>query len=68
MKLELADLLDAGEVADVLGLARRQAVSTYRKRYSDFPPPVIEKSSGKCQLWMRSDIEKWALTRPGRKN
>jgi predicted DNA-binding transcriptional regulator AlpA len=53
------DLLDAGEVAEVLGLARRQAVSTYRARYSDFPEPRVSKNSGMCDLWLRADIEAW---------
>lgn len=60
MKLDPADLLDAGEVAQLLGLARRQAVSTYRRRYSDFPAPVIDKNSGKCALWLRQDVEAWS--------
>lgn len=62
MKIDPADLLDAGEVAELLGLARRQAISTYRSRYADFPPPVIDKNSGKCALWRRQDIEAWART------
>ena len=32
MKIDPDDLLDATEVADVLGLAHRQAVATYRSR------------------------------------
>ena len=60
MKIDPEDLIDAGEVAELLGLARRQAVSTYRSRYADFPAPVIEKNSGKCALWLRRDVERWA--------
>ena len=38
---ELDALIDAGEVASILGLAHRNSVSTYRSRYVDFPvrPP-----------------------------
>lgn len=54
------DLLDAGEVAEILGLSTRSAVSAYRGKYADFPEPYIEKSGGKCILWLRSDIERWA--------
>lgn len=54
------DLLDAGEVAELLGLARRQAVSTYRSRYADFPAPTVERNSGMCVLWARDDVESWA--------
>jgi predicted DNA-binding transcriptional regulator AlpA len=63
VKIDPADLLDAGEVAELLGLSRRQAVSTYRSRYSDFPAPIVEKNSGKCDLWLRSDVESWASSR-----
>jgi predicted DNA-binding transcriptional regulator AlpA len=56
-----ADLLDAHEVAHLLGLARREAVSTYRRRYRDFPEPTIEKS--RCVLWLRADVEAWARGR-----
>jgi predicted DNA-binding transcriptional regulator AlpA len=59
--IDPADLLDATEVAAVLGLAHRQAVSTYRGRYDDFPAPVVTKS--RCLLWLRADIEAWAARR-----
>lgn len=55
------DLLDATEVAGLLGLSSRTAVSVYRGRYDDFPAPVIEKS--RCVLWHRSAIEQWASGR-----
>lgn len=63
VKVDLEDLLNATEVAAVLGLAHREAVSTYRQRYADFPKPVMKK--GTCVLWLRHDIEAWA-TRGGR--
>jgi hypothetical protein len=63
VKIDPEDLLDAGEVADLLGLARRQAVSTYRSRYPDFPAPIVSKNSGKCDLWLRGDVEAWAVAR-----
>jgi predicted DNA-binding transcriptional regulator AlpA len=59
--VEPADLLDSSEVAVLLGLSRFNAVSTYRRRYADFPEPAIEK--GRCILWRRTDIERWAKTR-----
>jgi predicted DNA-binding transcriptional regulator AlpA len=61
VKIDPEDVLDANEVADLLGLAHRQAVSTYRKRYDDFPEPVIEKA--RCVLWRRQDVEAWAGSR-----
>jgi len=60
MKIDPADLIDAHEVAEILGLATNRAVSTYRQRYDDFPLPALEKGSGKCILWLRADIYQWA--------
>jgi predicted DNA-binding transcriptional regulator AlpA len=57
VKIDTSDLVDANEVAALLGLARRQAVSTYRRRYEDFPAPVVEK--GQCVLWLREDVRRW---------
>lgn len=59
-KVDLADLIDAGQVADLLGLSRRGAISTYRSRYDDFPEPVRSSDGGRCLLWLRQDIEGWA--------
>ncbi len=59
MLVDTDDLLDAAEVAEVLGLARPSSVSTYRLRYEDFPVPVIDKASKKCMLWLRADVEGW---------
>jgi predicted DNA-binding transcriptional regulator AlpA len=60
MNVDTADLLDASEVAQVLGLSSANGVSVYRRRYEHFPTPVVEKASGKCVLWLRSDVEAWA--------
>jgi len=61
VKIEPNDLLDAHEVASIVGLNRGGNVSLYRRRYEDFPEPVIEK--GRCTLWRRQDVEHWAATR-----
>jgi predicted DNA-binding transcriptional regulator AlpA len=61
MKVDPKDLLNAKEVAAALGLAHREAVATYRRRYEDFPHPLITK--GTCVLWLRQDVEKWAQSR-----
>lgn len=63
MQVNTEDLVDAGEVAELLGLGQRQSVNTYRKRYPDFPEPVITKNSGLCTLWLRQDIERWNANR-----
>lgn len=60
MLVETSDLIDSHEVAAILGLASHTAVSTYRRRYPDFPEPVIErKSGGRCTLWRRQDVVPW---------
>ena len=59
MKIDPQDLIDAHEVAHLLGLASNRVVSTYRARYEDFPEPTLTKGAGKCVLWLRSDIEAW---------
>ena len=64
--IDSADLLDANEVATILGLSHREAVAVYRHRHPDFPTPAVEKGSGKCVLWNRSDIEAWRVKHPAR--
>lgn len=64
-KIDTADLVSAAEVADMLGLAQHNSVTTYLRRYSDFPRPVVEKSSGHIRLWLRQDIEAWHGDRGG---
>ena len=45
----------------MLGLSNWRGGHVYRRRYADFPTPIIEK--GRCLLWKRSDVEKWAAER-----
>lgn len=58
MLVDTNDLIDSTGVAGVIGLNSYRSVATYRDRYEDFPEPAIER--GKCILWVRSDIERWA--------
>jgi hypothetical protein len=59
MKIETGDVVDPAEVAEIIGINNVNGVSVYRRRYEDFPEPVIEK--GKCILWLRQDVERWAV-------
>lgn len=61
--VNLDDLLDAAAVAAMLGLSSATAVSTYRARYDDFPAPAWVATSGRCQAWLRQDLEAWARSR-----
>ncbi len=63
MKVDPSDLVDSSEVAEILGLSSSTAVSTYRGRYEDFPQPVVTKGSGKCVLWLRSEVLAWGENR-----
>ena len=58
MKVDPAELLDIREVAAIIGLDNPNGVSVYRRRYPDFPTPVVDK--GRCLLWRRQDVEAWA--------
>jgi hypothetical protein len=54
------DLIDSQIVAEILGLAHRNSVTTYLRRYPDMPRPVVELGRGRVRLWLRTDIEAWA--------
>lgn len=62
-RVDIDDLIDVGEVARLLGLSHKNSVSTYAKRYRDFPRPVIEFADQKCRLWLRPEIESWISQR-----
>jgi hypothetical protein len=57
--------MDAGEVAELLGLAGRKVVAANRSKapgmWREFPEPVIER--GPCHFWLRQDVERWAARR-----
>lgn len=57
------DLVDAQWIAELLGLAQRNTVSGYQRRYPDMPRPIIDLGKGRPRLWRRSEIEKWAKAR-----
>lgn len=58
-KVDPDDLIGAAEVQAILGLSHPSSVTTYLKRYSDFPQPVIDVSSSRIRLWRRQDIIRW---------
>lgn len=57
------DLIDSQEVADLLSLSHRSSVTTYLRRYDDFPRPAVERGKGRTRLWIRADIRAWAARR-----
>ncbi len=59
------DLIGAAEVQHILKLSHPNSVTTYLKRYPDFPRPVVDLSESRVRLWLRQDIEQWDLERKG---
>jgi predicted DNA-binding transcriptional regulator AlpA len=57
--VDLDDLLDSAGVAEVLGISGARSVSTYRSRDPEFPEPVLVSMGGRCQYWVRQDVEAW---------
>jgi glutathione-regulated potassium-efflux system ancillary protein KefG len=53
------DVIDAQGAAELLGLAQRNTVSQYQRRYTDMPRPIIDLGQGRCKLWLRSELEEW---------
>ncbi|MDA9293047.1 hypothetical protein N9Q18_01035 [bacterium] len=62
-KVNTEDLIGAAEVAEILGLAQHNSVSTYLRRYEDFPQPVVDLPNSRVRLWLRQDINAWRKTR-----
>ncbi len=62
--VDVDDLVDAVEVAAILGLSSPRAVYVYQDRYADMPRPAIDLGPNKARLWVRSEIEAWSSQRP----
>ncbi len=62
-KIDVDDLIDANGVAEMLGLAQRNAVSLYQRRYPDMPRPVVDLGAGRCKLWSKNAIQRWVQSR-----
>jgi glutathione-regulated potassium-efflux system ancillary protein KefG len=62
-RVDTEDLIDAHDVAEILGLAHSNSVSTYQRRYLDMPRPVVSRGNGRTLLWLRSEIEAWKSSR-----
>ena len=58
--VDVDDLIEAAEVAEILGLSKRNAVSLYQRRYVDMPRPLVVRSEGRTLLWSRIEMTAWA--------
>lgn len=56
-------LIDAHQVADLLGLAHSNSVHTYQRRYPDMPRPVLDLGEGRSRLWLRPQMQRWVRGR-----
>ena len=61
--LDAEDLIDAQGVAELLGLAQRNTVSAYQRRYPAMPRPVVDLGKGRCKLWLGTEIKRWRTYR-----
>jgi hypothetical protein len=57
--VDVDDLIDAQEVARLLGLKHRTSVATYQRRYPLMPRPVVDLSASRTRLWLRSEVAEW---------
>jgi predicted DNA-binding transcriptional regulator AlpA len=62
--IDTDDVIDAQGMAELLGLAQRNTVSLYQRRYPTMPRPVLDLGQGRCKLWLRSEVEEWQSKRP----
>jgi predicted DNA-binding transcriptional regulator AlpA len=65
-KVDVDDLIDAREVADMLGLSSPRAVAVYSSR--GLPEPIIDRGPNTAKLWLRQDIERWKKDRKNSKS
>lgn len=61
--VDIDDLVDAAQVAELLGLSQPNSVYLYQARYADMPRPVVDRGPHRARLWLRSDIESWTRSR-----
>lgn len=57
--VDVDDLADAHDVAELLGLAQPNSVHLYQRRYSDMPRPVLDRGGRRARLWLRSEVVNW---------
>lgn len=65
-KFDADELVGAADVAAILRLSHASSVTTYLRRYPDFPKPVVDMSTSRIRLWRRQGIELWQKTRAER--
>lgn len=54
----MAELMDTGDIAKLLGLSREHVTDRLTKRH-DFPAPVMDVSQ-RLRRWAAADVRAWA--------
>lgn len=67
-QVDVDDLVDARQVAQILGLTHPNTVHQYQQRYPEMPRPVYAPGARRAQLWLRGDVEAWAASRAVRRD
>ena len=62
-RIDVDDLIDAADVAAILGLAYPNSVYSYLTRYPGMPRPVFDRGPKRAKLWLRTEMEAWAQGR-----
>lgn len=65
-QVDIDDLVDATEVALLLGLSHSNNVHLYLRRYPDMPRPVVDRGGRRARLWLRSEVVAWLAERTSR--
>jgi predicted DNA-binding transcriptional regulator AlpA len=65
--VDIEDLVDAHDVAAMLGLSQVTSVHLYQRRYADMPRPVLDRGGRRARLWLRSEMKEWLDRRAGHK-
>ena len=52
-------LIDAHDVAALVGLSHANSVSLYQRRYAEMPRPVIDLGPGRPIVWLGPEVEEW---------
>jgi len=62
-RVDVDDLIEAHDVAALLGLSQANNVHLYQRRYPDMPRPVLDRGGRRANLWLRSEIQAWLKKR-----
>jgi predicted DNA-binding transcriptional regulator AlpA len=67
-QVDIDDLVDAHDVAQLLGLSHSNNVHLYQRRYPEMPRPVVDRGGRRARLWLRSEVVAWITGRDARRD